>query len=368
MPDYSLAIDVRMWDHPGIGRYIRELTQQPLYRSFENKICFLGYSRFKKEILGGSREGAFKEVSSKIYGLAEQFEIPCKIMRADLLHVPHFNVPFLFRGKLIATIHDLIYLRGDNTLRSGTGRAYIRFLLNHIAKKAAAVITVSENTKRELLEFLPKMSSDRVFVTYEAASPIFKKIDDRETLERVRTTHQLHKPFVLFVGSLRAHKNVPALIKSLIFLREKRGTPHELILAGRMDPRNTELLDLMTRHSFVRHFNQLSDPELVSFYNLADLFVLPSFTEGFGLPVIEAMACGTPVAASNRSSLPEIVGEAGALFDPYQVDALSEVVYNVLKNRELRETMSKKGLERAKLFSWEKTARQTLEIYRQVLG
>ncbi len=368
MPKYLVAIDARMWDHPGIGRYIRELTKQPRYRSFENKIYFLGYPRFKNEILGVGSSDAFKEVSSRIYGLAEQFEIPRKTRGINLLHVPHFNVPLLFQGKLVATVHDLIYLRAENTLPSGAGRAYIRFLLNHIAKKAAAVITVSENTKRELLEFLPKMPSDRIFVTYEAASPVFKKIDDHERLAKIRTVHRLHKPFVLFVGSLRAHKNVPTLIRSLISLREKRGVAHELILAGRMDPRNTELLGLMNGHSFIRHFDQLPDEELVSFYNLADLFVLPSFMEGFGLPVMEAMACGTPVVVSNRSSLPEIVGEAGTLFDPYQVDALSEVIYNVLKNRELRETMSKKGLERAKLFSWEKTAQQTLEIYRQVLG
>ena len=368
MSKYSVAVDVRMWNHPGIGRYIRELTKQPAYRSFENKIYFLGRAQFKNEILSGGSGDAFKEASSGIYGLAEQFEIPLKAGGADLLHVPHFNVPLLFRGKLVATIHDLIYVRGENTLRSGAGRAYVRFLLNHIAKKAAAVITVSENTKRELLAFLPKMPSDRVFVTYEAASPIFKKIEDREKLDRARAHHALHKPFVLFVGSLRLHKNVSVLIKSLIFLREKKGMTHELVLAGCMDPRNTELLDLMKRHSFVRHFDQLSDEALVSFYNLADLFVLPSFVEGFGLPAIEAMACGTPVVVSNRSSLPEIVGEAGTLVDPYQVDALSEVIYNVLKNRELRETMSKKGLERAKLFSWERTAQQTLEVYRQVLG
>src|SRR3989344_6130556 len=127
MSKYSVAVDVRMWNHPGIGRYIRELTKQPAYRSFENKIYFLGRAQFKNEILSGGSGDAFKEASSGIYGLAEQFEIPLKAGGADLLHVPHFNVPLLFRGKLVATIHDLIYVRGENTLRSGAGRPFVRF-------------------------------------------------------------------------------------------------------------------------------------------------------------------------------------------------------------------------------------------------
>ena len=178
-----------MWDHPGIGRYIRELTKQPVYRSFENKIYFLGRPVFKSQILDGAGKDAFIEARSEIYGLAEQFEIPRKAKSIDLLHVPHFNVPLLFRKKLVVTVHDLIYLKDPKALGLGFGKAYIRFLLNHIGKKAAAVITVSENTKRELLEFLPNIRSDRVFVIYEAASSVFKKSVDREKLEKTRASH-----------------------------------------------------------------------------------------------------------------------------------------------------------------------------------
>ena len=155
------------------------------------------------------------------------------------------------------------------------GKTYVSFLLKHIQKKAAAVITVSENTKKNLLEFLPNMSPDRIFVTHEAASTIFKKIDNREKLEETKTRHRLRLPFVLFVGSLKTHKNIPTLIKALANLREKKGVVHELVLVGRPDPRNSGLLSLINQNSFVRHFSELKDEELVCL--LYQLILRPDF-------------------------------------------------------------------------------------------
>ena len=190
MSNRSIALDVRMWDHPGIGRYIRELVQQPSYSSFENGIYFLGYRKFKDQILNGASENRFREAPSKIYSLNEQWDIPRKAGDAGLLHVPHFNVPILFQKKLVVTVHDLIYVRDKEAMPSLLGKTYVSFLLKHIQKKAAAVITVSENTKKNLLEFLPNMSPDRIFVTHEAASTIFKKIDNREKLEETLPSYK----------------------------------------------------------------------------------------------------------------------------------------------------------------------------------
>jgi glycosyltransferase involved in cell wall biosynthesis len=182
-----------------------------------------------------------------------------------------------------------------------------------------------------------------------------------------KTKQEFSKPFVLFVGTLKSHKNVPALLDAMERVR-RRGLDHELVLAGKKDKRSGELLSRISRLSWVRVLGEVTDPALCCLYNLADLFVLPSFREGFGLPVLEAMACGAPVICSNRSSLPEIAGDAALFFDPLRVDALEELIYNVLINRELREKMSKAGMDRARHFSWEKTAQKTLEVYRRVLG
>jgi len=370
----KIGMDARMWGHPGIGRYIRELSSHLLREPFEGEFIFLADPQFKEKGLEGVRANgaavSYRRAKSGIYSLNEQFEIPRLARDLDLLHVPHFNAPVFFKGKMVVTIHDLIYFHNLGASKSRFARAYLSFLLKSIQKKAGAVITVSEYTKKDLLKNFPSFRPELVFVTYEAASPIFTKLEDKERLERVRQKRALKKPFVLFVGSLKAHKNIPTLIKALDYLRAKKGLEHELVLVGRGDSahHNKELVDLMFGHAFVRYLGELEDEELVSLYNLADLFVLPSFWEGFGLPVLEAMACGTPVASSDRTSLPEIVGDAGRLFNPDRVDALIDVLYNILANNELRKKMSSMGIERAKLFSWQRLAAQTLGIYRKALG
>ncbi len=341
----KIGFDARMADHPGIGRYIRELSRELVADPAGSQITFL-------------------RGTSPIYSLSEQVEMGWRSRHFDLLHVPHFNIPVMYGGKLVVTVHDLIYLRNDNYLRY----AYVSWLFRVIEKKAAAVITVSEYTKKDLLDHFPSLRPDRVFVTYEAASPIFQKITDSRILDAAKERFAIKKPFVLYVGSLKAHKNIPALIRAMDFLRRGKKIEHELVLVGRSDPKNREMADLLARHSFVRYLGELSDSDLVYLYNMADLFVLPSFWEGFGLPVLEAMACGTPVAVSNRASLPEVAGDAALLVDPASVDGISDVLYNILSDNELRKDRVSKGFDQVKRFSWKNTAQQTLKVYQQVLA
>ncbi len=372
MAKYKIGIDARMWDHPGIGRYIRELAGQFVASTFEHKLVFLGNAGFREKffspLMGRDLRCSFREANSKIYSISEQFEIFNKSKDLDLLHVPHFNIPVFIKKKLVVTIHDLIYLHDPAASKSVFGKTYVSWLLKAIERKAAAIIAVSEYTKKDILSHCPKFDPTRIFVTYEAVSPHFKKIQDAGVLNGVKEKHSLYKPFVLYVGSLKAHKNIPTLIEAMNRLRQHKGIDHELILVGRKDPKNRDLLELIGRDPFVRYLGELDDREIVSLYNLADLFVLPSFREGFGLPVLEAMTCGAPVIASNACSLPEVVGGAGLLFDPGQVDALSGLIYNVLSDNNLRENMRQMGFGQVKKFSWEKTAQDTLKVYRQVLA
>ncbi len=353
-----------MWGHPGIGRYIRELA---------SALCETGPSELLTLLLPPEatsipRGPRIRRSAAGIYGVREQIELPFLTRPFDLLHVPHFNIPLAYSGKMIVTVHDLLYLHDAKSSRFGLGRFYAELFFRAIRRKAALVIAVSYYTKTDLCRRFPKLQSDRVVVVHEAASPRFQPIHDKERLDAARARHLLHRPFVLFVGSLKRHKNVALLIEAMARLKQKKEFPHELVLVGKPDTRYTEPQRLIARHSFVRHLGCLPDEELVNLYNLAELFVLPSLHEGFGLPVLEAMACGTPVAAADGTSLPEILGDAGALFDPARVDALEDVLYNVLTNRERREEMSKKGIDRAAQFSWQKTASRTWDLYRRALG
>ncbi len=348
----SVGIDARMWDHPGIGRYVRELAYGLKGLSSDLSVICL-----KSDAL-----------TSKIYSLTEQWEVYRKAQAFDLLHVPNFNVPILRKRRFVATIHDLTYVHEPSASGSLIGRKYAQSLLGHIAKHAQAVIAVSEYTKNDFLNAFPAARSDRIIVTHEAASAHFKYSPDTEKILSFRKKFNLEKPFVLFVGSLKPHKNIAALLEAMKRVRAKHGLDHELVIVGKEDAKRPEILKAVRSESFCRYLGSLADEDLLWAYHAADLFVLPSLREGFGLPLLEAMACGCPVLASDRTSLPEIVGDAGKTFDPERIDGLSDLIYNVLRDNELRKKMSRMGLDRVKHFSWKKLAEDTLRVYERALA
>lgn len=363
MKRQKVTLDARMWRHAGIGRYISELSKALAAVDGGLDVTLLADASFPH-----AGKVSLKKTTSGIYGVAEQIEVPLKSWGADLLHVPHFNVPLFFPGKIVTTVHDLIYLRDPQSLRSRLGRAYAARLFDRVARKSSAIITVSANTKRDFLERFPRVAEEKIHVIPEAASSSFHPVGEEVLLAQARAKFNLKKPFVLFVGSLKPHKNVQGLIEALLRVRERHGLDYELVIVGRSDPKHLEILDFARRHSFVKVLGEQPDAELPALYTLADLFVLPSFYEGFGLPILEAMACGAPVLVSSRASLPEVAGPAGKIFDPGRVDAFSEALYTILKNKDLRQEMSRKGIERARMFSWKKTAEETVRIYQKVLG
>ena len=367
----NIGLDARMWNHPGIGRYIRELSAAIVPLMGDELYSFIGkQSDIQNFFLtsGSPIKPRCIEARSKIYSLREQWEMPQKTIDLDLLHVPHFNIPLFLKKKLVVTVHDLIYLHEPRASRSRLGGAYTSWMLQSIEKKADAVITVSQYTKDDLIEHFPDLSPEQVVVIHEAPSALFRKISDLSVLEEPKKRFSISRPFVLFVGTLKPHKNIPILIEAMKVLRELRGIEHEVVIVGRKDERNESLLKLMSENNFVRYLGELSDEDLLLIYNLADLFVLPSFFEGFGLPAVEAMACGTPVLLSNRASLPELAPSKDILFDPLKVDALIELLYNAINNREFRKNMIDMGLEKLKKFSWQRAARETMQVYRQVMS
>jgi glycosyltransferase involved in cell wall biosynthesis len=307
---------------------------------------------------------------ASMYSLREQLEIARAARGADLLHVPHYNAPLLYRGPLLVSIHDVIHIT-DPVYRLGV-RAwlYARPVLNLVARKADHIVTVSEYSKAQIVEQLGVPSS-KVTAIYNGVNSQFCCVDRSEAFAAVSRALGLRTPYVLYVGNLKPHKNVSTLLRAFALLRNRKDTPQELLIIGddarwgRARREECFRFGINDVTHFVPHVAQELLPKI---YAAADLLVMPSTIEGFGLPVLEAMACGTPVVCSRATSLPEVGGDAVLYFDPASPEELASVIERVVNSPELQETLRAKGLERAKQFTWEDSTRKHVELYRRLLA
>lgn len=228
------------------------------------------------------------------------------------------------------------------------------------------LITVSEATRKDLMARF-KVPVEKVTVAYHGANDTFEPLNAQAVEESLFRSYKIKRPFILFLGTLEPRKNIPALLKAFAGIRNQ--IPHDLVLVGqrgwKWDPifKEIERLDL---HSRVRWTGYVSDADRVIFYNAADFMVFPSWYEGFGMPLLEAMQCGCPVITSRVSAMPEVVGEAGILIDPGRVEDLQRAMLRLIHEPGLAEQMRKAGFEQAKQFSWEKSAQITLEVFEKV--
>ena len=367
MPSEGLVgLDLRMWNHAGIGRYIRELFGAMFRLEDPNRFTVLAYGEDEESIKTVMNGGQFVRARSKIYSLEEQAEVFKFSREVSLLHVPHFNAPFFCHSRLVVTIHDLIYLKENRFSGSVFAKGYVRGLISGVEKNSGAVIAVSDFTRRDIEKSFPRLSG-RISVIHEAASSVFRA-GERAVERDLISKFGLSGEYVLFVGSLKAHKNIPVLLDALESII-KSGVSAQLAIVGRKDLKETALLErIKNSGSFVRYLGEQSDDNLALLYQGARALVIPSLWEGFGLTAVEAMACGTPVISSDRASLPEVVGDAGLLFDPENQEQLVEHLVNVFQDDELRNVLSCKGLERTKVFSWDNAARKTFALYQKVLS
>jgi glycosyltransferase involved in cell wall biosynthesis len=226
------------------------------------------------------------------------------------------------------------------------------------------IISISHHTKYDMLKHF-KIPEDKIKVIHLAANECYKPLKEDE-IYKINEKYSLNHPYILYVGGLEPKKNIPTLLKAFYKLK-KHDVNHKLVITGekRWNYKSIfETIDKLNLQKEVIFTGYIPDEDLPALYNAADLFVYPSLYEGFGLPPLEAMACGTPVITSNTSSLPEVVGDAGIMVNPYDIDELTNKMYKVLTNEGLTEELSKKGLERAKLFSWKKCAEETLNTYK----
>ncbi len=281
----------------------------------------------------------------------------------DLFHGTDGTAPILRRIPTVLTIHDLAFARFPETVK-GMNRFYLSRMAEASARRAAAVIGVSEFTRRELLELF-RLPADRVRVIPEGVETVFHPAPKGDQARASYVPTGAGQPYILAVGTLEPRKNLGALLEAFAHFRQ-HVPGHCLVIVGSQDfghPALAERLSALGLEEEVRLGGSVSDEDLADIYRGAEFLVYPSKYEGFGLPPLEAMACGTPVLAARSSSIPEVVGEAAVLFDPDDVEEMAARMIEVAASPAVRDDLQAKGLARAAGFRWEKAAAATLEVY-----
>ncbi len=305
---------------------------------------------------------------SKLYFEQVQFPREAARMKADIAFVPYWAPPLASRVPVVVTIHDVSYEAHPEWFR-WSNRLSFRLFSRWAAKTARRIITVSEYSKTEIMKHY-RTPENKIRVISEAVGEGFQRILDKNCLDQTKQKYNINRPFILFVGQIHTRRNIERLLQVFYDLKTKKKIDHQLILVGQ---NIWPFLDLDSRikenglEGEVIYLDYIPRPDLVGLYNLASVFVYPSLYEGFGLPPLEAMACGTPVVSSNVASIPEVVGNAGLLVDPYNAGELSEAIWSIINNPALRSDLIQKGFERVKQFSWEKAARETLRVYEEAI-
>lgn len=287
----------------------------------------------------------------------------------DLTHFHDFIIPYGVHGKKIVTIHDMVYMTYSETMRFRT-KVMMKLSIKKSCKRADAIITDSEFTKQEIIRFL-NINPQKIFVIPLGVDTIFfHPIDDIILINQTIKKYSIEKNYFLYIGTLDPRKNIERLIKSYNLLLKKYFTIPKLVIAGWGGWAYKSILKLIEELNLKENIiltGYVSDEDIVPLICGAFAFVFPSLYEGFGLPPLEAMACGIPVLASNASSLPEVVGDAALLVNPLDIDDIFINLEKLLSNEMLRQDLSKKGLERSKQFTWARTAKLTMDVYNQVI-
>ncbi len=367
-----VAIDARKLHDFGIGTYIRNLLRHLARIDRETEYVLL--CQEPDMGIAGTLGDNFRSVLEPAdnYSLSEQIHVPWVLLREkpDVYHAPHYVLPVAVRCRSVVTIHDCIHLMFPQYLRNRAAYAYARGAMWSAARHSDRILTVSEASKRDILHFF-NVPPEKISVVYNAIDERFWVEPAAEDIERVRERFQLDQRFVLYAGTIKPHKNLVRLIEAFAELRKGEFEELKLLIIGdeiSKLPALRRAVHSHKLHKHVRFLGFLPDDTLAALYRLASVFVFPSLYEGFGLPPLEAMASGTPVVTSNVSSLPEVAGDAAVLVNPYDVGEIVEGMRRVLSDPMLANEMRRKGLVRARDFSWERSVARTHEIYRLVAG
>jgi len=364
----KIHMDGRMLYSSGIGRCLKEIIKEIIVADKNIRIYLYGkykdYIRYLKEYSIDDNNIIFRENNSPIYSVKEQFTgswINLIDKSSDVFYYPHYNLPFIVHKNSVFTIHDFIQFKfpeyfGKNKVKVA------KIILNNAVKKAKKIIVVSKSTLKDFYGYFPDFK-EKAEVIYNGVSKKFRILEEKEKKDFLIKNRP--GKYILFIGNNKPHKNISGLIKSFIEIKKEFKDFKLIIISKGFNLKETPVEDKIKDDISV--LDSVSDDKLVYYYNCAYMFVLPSFYEGFGLPVIEAMACGCPVVTSNVSSLPEVGGDAVLYIDPYDNRSLTGGIRKIIIDSDFRNMLIRRGIDRAKLFSWQSTAENYIRIFKSLL-
>lgn len=369
---YRIGIDARKVQDFGIGTYIRNLVQGLAELDQENEYVLLTGPQGREELADLPDNFRTLIERSPVYSLREQAVLSWRLarLRLDLYHSTHYVLPLYVPSRVVVTIHDIIHLLYPQFLPNRLAFVYAQRMMRRSLNRANGVIAVSENTKSDLMEYFT-VDSEAIRVIYNGVDETFRTKLSEEDLDRWFRQLDIRRPYLLFVGNPKPHKNLDRVIQAYARALEIGTFDGPLVCVGDRTAaqfklrQRAEQLGIADRVRLLGHVAQEALPAL---YQGASLFLYPTLYEGFGLPVVEAMASGTPVLTSNTSALKEIGSGCAHLVDPLDTERMAKAIARIMGDDEYRESLAEKGLDRSRDFRWPLTAERTLELYREVLA
>lgn len=360
-----IGIDARLIHWPGIGRYIATLIKYLPQTGTQHE--YIIYHASPQEYIPDPlpRQIIQKTFPHPPFSIAEQRHWPRQIRQdhLDVFHAPHYAIPLFTTTPVIVTIHDLVGFRYPEYIYSPFARLYYKLMTHTAVRKAQACITGSHFTRQEITALLKTNPQKVHTVHYGVDTERF--IPNHPRQQQIQQKYNITTPSLLYLGTKKQWKNLPMLLNALSHIIQN-GESVSLILAGKDAKHQQDISSIIQQLHLQNHVleaGSIDEADMSALYGAATLFVFPSYYEGFGLPVLEAMASGVPVIASNAASIPELVGDAGVLLDPHNPDEWATAITQLLHDKPTRLALIQRGLARVQQFSWQDCSQNTLQVY-----
>lgn len=368
--DYTSAVQQKA----GIGRYTRGLVAGLIRFDQDNRYVLFSAGK-DPEYRYWPRNFSLKELpisDQKLAALWQRLRLPLPVELitglVDIYHSPDFVLPPVLAARTVLTVHDLSFMRHPEC----SSQALLDYLMEAVPRsveRADLIVADSKSTRRDLIDLL-QVPEEKILVLYPGLESHFYPLQNDYLLRRLLERYDIGYPYILAVGTLQPRKNFVRLIKAYNILVRQYHLPHKLVIVGSKGWLYDEIEETISDLGLegrVHLTGFVKDEDLPYVYSAADVFAFPSLYEGFGIPILEAMACGTPVVTSSVSSMPEVAGDAALLVSPYDVEALASTVWRVIDDAYLQHELCLRGFKRTKQFDWRETAKKLVRAYRRLL-
>lgn len=377
----KIGIDSRFALHNrrGIGNYTHKLILHLAEIDRQNEYILYTDKDDVKDVLPKQNNFKIKKLLPSNYFIWEQIVLSMQAQKdgVDILHCTGNTSPIYLNNKikLVTTIHDVMYLKDYSVLPQSSsmyqklGRLYRKIIVPKTIQRISKIITISNFSKDDIKYQFPALKEDIITVIPEGVDKRFHVVDKNYVTAEVRNKFDITGSYILILGGIDPRKNTEITIRQFIELKNELKIREKLVIVGIPDWKQTQFYNMVHESPCKKDIiftDFITEDDLVLLYNCAIIFLYPSLYEGFGLPLLEAMACGVPVIASNITSIPEIVGDAALLINPHCGQEIKKALLHLLNNKNLRDDLTRRGFENVKRFSWQKMARDTLHIYEQV--